>query len=101
MARKYTLDALQNLAVILGPLPERVQVAAVRAFSAACFCGEKLPPGFSEDIQAITIEGVDPEWQIEQLEAIVERRQRSGRCKSVPCSNQLSASLQGDFTRPN
>lgn len=72
MARKHTLDALENLAIILGRLPERVQVAAVRAFSAACSYGEELPPGFDEDIQGIKIVGVDPNWQIEQLEAIAE-----------------------------
>ena len=35
--------------------------------------GGDLPPGMLDDLQAISLEGVDPMWQLEELQAIMDR----------------------------
>ena len=35
--------------------------------------GGDLPIGMLDDLQAISLEGVDPMWQLEQLQAIMDR----------------------------
>jgi hypothetical protein len=76
MTGKRTTEPMRDLPEILGRMPQRVQIAAMRAFKAAWSFGEELPPEFAKEMDAITIEGVDPWWQVEQLEAIAKRWER-------------------------
>jgi hypothetical protein len=56
----------EELAVTLGRLLTRLakEIAAR---------GGNLPVGMLDDLQAISLEGIDPMWQLEQLQAIMDR----------------------------
>ena len=67
--RKYREDARLKLET----LPPAARQPVLRLLSVAAGSFTELPAEMLEEIKAISIRGVDPQWQIDKLEEILDR----------------------------
>ena len=54
-------------------LPSEVRETIIRLMCVAAGNGMDLPSEMLEEIAAISIDGADPQWQIEQMQRILDR----------------------------
>ena len=54
-------------------LPPAAYEPLTRLLSVIAGFGTQTPPEMLDEIDAIAVEGVDPQWQIDQLERILDR----------------------------
>ncbi len=54
-------------------LPPSARETLMRLVSVVAGTGMVLPADMLEEISAISLEGADPQWQIEQMERILNR----------------------------
>ncbi len=66
-------DVVVQYADVLAQASPEQRRVIVRAISVLAAFGEDLPDELEREICAISLYGVDPEWQIDELRKILER----------------------------
>lgn len=64
---------LNLIAESFGDLPPAAHALILRLLSVLAAEGAALPAKMLEEIQAISLEGVDPQWQTDEMEKILNR----------------------------
>lgn len=64
---------VNDISLGLDKLPESARAVVERLIAVAAAHDMALPPEMLEEISAISVKGVDPKWQIDQLQKILDR----------------------------
>lgn len=70
---EYVATMLEERPAILDNATDEELGVIVRALSAIAALGSDVPEGLQREIRQISIDGVDPAWQITELRKLLER----------------------------
>ena len=65
--------SVNDISLGLDKLPESARAVVERLIALVAAHDMALPPEMLEEISAISVKGVDPTWQIDQLQKILDR----------------------------